>query len=78
MVKTLSLICKNNISYKQVNVGKKCKETHKKRKTSPRKKSPRRNRMKPQKPTDKITMYKTWEGRTSHEKQDPTFFRNTT
>ena len=37
---------KHNLSYKQANVSKKCKEAYKKRKTSPRKKtSPRRRRM---------------------------------
>ena len=59
---------KHNMSYKQANVSKKCKEAYRKRKTSPR-----RKRMYSPEQFDKITMYKTWQGKTSHEKQDPSF-----
>ena len=36
---------KHNMTYKQANVSRKCKEAYKKRKTSPKKMSPRRRRM---------------------------------
>ena len=60
---------KNKMTYKQANVSKKCKETYKKRKTSPR-----RRRM--NNPPDELSLYKTWYGKKSHQEGDPSHLEN--